>query len=99
MPCFRKFTALSKSRCDKMQRAKEIDITNDNHNEELNDQTGFSFMNKRSEIKFAKPSRTGIFSTGIFSSLCLFCNIFRIPKLRVLNKRLLMFKPMIFKNK
>ena len=52
-----------------MHRAKEIDITNEISNEEHTDQFGLSLMNKRSEIKFPKPSRT-----EIFPSLCLFFN-------------------------
>ena len=69
MPCYRRFTALSKNQHDKMQCAIEIDITNNNRNKEPTDQSGFSLMTKRSEIKFPKPSRT-----GVFPSLCLFCN-------------------------
>ena len=69
MPCYRRFTALSKSQLDKMQRAIEIDIPNNNPNKKLADQSGFSLMTKRSEIKSPKPSRI-----GIFPSLCLFCN-------------------------
>ena len=42
MPCYGRFTALSKSQCVKMQRAKEINITNDNPNEEPTNQSGFS---------------------------------------------------------
>ena len=61
MPCYRRFTALSKSQRDKMQRAIEIDITNNNPSKEPTDQSGFSLMIKRSEIKSPKPSRTGVF--------------------------------------
>ena len=50
MHCYRRFAALSESQRDKMQRAKEIDITNMNTNEEHTDQSGFSLMAKRSEI-------------------------------------------------
>ena len=53
----------------KMHRAKEIDITNENSNEEHTDQFGLSLMNKRSETKFPKPLRT-----EIFPSLCLLFN-------------------------
>lgn len=52
-----------------MQCSKEIHITNDNPNENPADQFEFSLMNKRSEIKSPKPSRT-----EIFPSLCLFFN-------------------------
>ena len=67
--CYRRFTALSKSQRLKMQRAEEIDVTDVNLNEEPTDQSGFSLMNKRSEIKSPIPSRT-----EIFPSLCLFFN-------------------------
>ena len=50
MHCYRRFAALSESQRDKMQRAKEIDITNMNTNEEHTYQSGFSLMAKRSEI-------------------------------------------------
>ena len=69
MPCYRRFTTLLKCQRDKMQRAKEIDITNNSPNEEPTDQSGLSLMTKRSEIKAPKPSRT-----GILQSLYLFCN-------------------------
>ena len=49
-----------------MQRAKEIDVTNSNLNVELTEKFGFSLMSKSSEIKGS--------ITGIFPSLCLFCN-------------------------
>ena len=52
-----------------MQRAEEIDTTDVNPNEEPTDQSGFSLMNKRSEIKSPIPSKT-----EIFPSLCLFFN-------------------------
>ena len=61
MPCYRRFTALSKSQRDKMQRAIEVDITNNNPSKEPTDQSGFSLMIKRSEIKSPKPSRTRVF--------------------------------------
>ena len=69
MPCYRRFTALSKCQRDIMQRAVKIDINNSNPIEEPTDQSGFSLMTKRSEIKSPKPSRI-----GTFPSLCLFCN-------------------------
>lgn len=76
-----------------MQCSKEIDITNDNPNEDPADQSEFSLMNKRSEIKSPKPSRT-----EIFPSLCLFFNQSR-KKVQGIDQELLLLKLMILKKR
>ena len=93
MHCYRRFAALSESQRDKMQRAKEIDITNMNTNEEHTDQSGFSLMAKRSEINL--PKHQELEYSQVYG--CFAAN--PQERLKVLNKSLLMLKPMILKNK
>ena len=93
MHCYRRFAALSESQRDKMQRAKEIDITNMNTNEEHTDQSGFSLMAKRSEINL--PNHQELEYSQVYG--CFPAN--PQERLKVLNKSLLMLKPMILKNK
>ena len=80
MDCYRKFTALSKSQRNKLEKLKQKPVDTSSNNKTLsgiqennkiygNSQNTSSSMTKRSDITSPKPSKT-----GIFPNACLFCN-------------------------
>ena len=70
MTCYRRFEALSKLQCGKMEEVEKLAGQSCGSNVQNSDEHIFSTLIMRSVIKSLKPAQ----STGIFPKVCLFCN-------------------------